>query len=295
MKSLKNEIKTGRIQVSDGAWGSLLQEKGLEIGECPELWNINRFQDVFDVAKSYVDCGVNMIETNSFGANRFKLEHYGLQDKVFEINKAAAEISRQAAGKSIWVLGSMGPTGKILIMEDVTREELYEAFKEQSKGLEAGGANLACIETMSDIEEACIAIRAVKENSSLEVVCTFTFNKTLTGEYRTMMGVAPKEMVNAVLEAGADIIGTNCGNNFEDMIPITKEHRAAAPNIPILVHANSGAPKYVNGQTVYPSVPDGFSDILMELVKAGANIVGGCCGTNPEYIKKIVGILSDES
>src|SRR5690606_11103447 len=159
-------------------------------------------------------------------------EKFGLADKVFELNKAAAEISRIAAGDK-FVLGSVGPTGKILLMGDVTEDELYEAFKEQAMGLEAGGADAIMIETMSDLDEARIAIRAAKENTSCEVFCTMTFEKTVTGEFRSMMGVSPTEMVQTLIDAGAELIGANCGNGIAGMVGIVEEIRKANPDIPI--------------------------------------------------------------
>ena len=272
--------------VSDGAWGTFLQQKGMKPGECPEEWNLSHPDDVLDIAKSYIDAGADMIETNSFGGTKFKVEKYGFADKVFEINKAAAEISRKAAGDK-FVLGSVGPTGKILMMGDVTEEELYEAFKEQVKGLEAGGADAIMIETMTDLEEARIAIQAAKENTKCEVFCTMTFEKTVDGEFRSMMGVAPVDMVNTIIDAGAELIGANCGNGIANMIGIVEEIRKANKEIPILVHANAGMPDYHDGETVFPETPDEMAGLVPKIIAAGANIVGGCCGTTPAHISEL--------
>lgn len=288
MKKITERIKANEILISDGAWGTLLHKSGLQPGECPELWNITHQEAVLSIAKSYVDAGSNMIETNSFGANKFKLEHFGLCDKVYEINKAAAEISRQAAGENVYVLGSIGPTGKLIIMEDVTIDELIEAFREQAVALEAGGANAIIIETFTDLEEAKCAIKAAKENTSLEVICTMTFEKTVNGEYRSMMGVSPSDMANELTEAGADIIGANCGNGMEGMIAITKEIRSVNPEIPVLIHANAGAPIFKDGVTTFPETPEYMAGLVHDLILGGANIIGGCCGTTPHHISKIV-------
>ncbi|MEI7830814.1 MAG: homocysteine S-methyltransferase family protein [Prolixibacteraceae bacterium] len=287
MKRILAEIENGRILVSDGAWGTFLQQKGLKPGECPEEWNITRPDDVLDIARSYVEAGADLVETNSFGGSRFKLEKYGFGNRVFEFNKAAGEISRKAAGPDRFVLGSIGPTGKLLMMEEVTEEELYEAFKEQSLALEAGGVNAIMIETMTDLDEARIAVKAAKENTSCEVFCTMTFQKIIGGGYRTMMGISPAEMTETLVDAGADLIGTNCGNGIEDMIGMVQEIRSVNSGIPVLVHANAGMPCLVDGKTTFPESPSDMAARVKEIIDAGANIVGGCCGTTPEHIRQV--------
>jgi 5-methyltetrahydrofolate--homocysteine methyltransferase len=291
MKKILAEVCNGKVLVSDGAWGTFLQLKGLKPGECPEQWNVTRPNDVLDIATSYFDAGADMVETNSFGGSRFKLDKYGFGDKVFEFNKAAAEISRQAAGPDRFVLGSVGPTGKLLLMEEVTEEELYEAFKEQSMALEAGGVNAIMIETMTDLDEARIAVKAAKENTSCEVFCTMTFEKIIGGGFRTMMGISPSEMAEVLVEAGADLIGTNCGNGMEDMIGMVKEIRSVNPTIPILVHANAGMPRLQDGVTTFPETPDDMASRVKDIIAAGANIVGGCCGTTPAHIRKVCEVV----
>ena len=267
------------------------RRKGLQAGECPELWNITRPSDVLDIAERYIAAGSDMIETNSFGGNSFKLGLYGLADKSWEINKAAAEISRKAAGNDKYVLGSMGPTGKILIMGDVTEEELYESFKNQAKALEAGGADALVIETMTDLTEAICAVKAAKENTSCEIICTFTFDKSAEKEYHTMMGITPTQMAEELIKAGADIIGANCGNGIADMVGITEEIRKVNKEIPVLIHANAGLPVYSNGETIFRESPDQMAGFVKTLINSGANIIGGCCGTTPEHIHKLAQIV----
>lgn len=286
MGALLNRISEGKILVSDGAWGTFLQSKGLEPGTCPELWNIDHFEDVASIAASYVAAGSDMVETNSFGANAIKLEHYGLGDRVYEINKAAASASRHGAGPKKIVLGSVGPTGKFLMMGEVTEDAMYEAFAEQCQGLKDGGADAIIVETMTDLEEAVIAVRAAK-STGLDVVCTMTFDALQDGTYRSMMGIAPAEMVEPLLAAGADVLGSNCGNGTAGMIKITQEIRATNPKVPILIHANAGLPVYQDGITVFPETPADMSGLTLPLIEAGAIVVGGCCGTGPDHIKSI--------
>lgn len=273
--------------LSDGAWGTFLQKNGLQPGECPDLWSVTHRDVVMDIARSYVDAGCDMIQTNSFGANSFKLEHFGLSQRTAEINKAAAEISRDAAGDKARVIASMGPTGKLLLMGEVSEQEIFDAFATQAAALKDGGADALCIETFTDIEEASIAVKASKAATGIEVICTFTFEKTMNNDFRTMMGVSPSQMAAAILEAGADIIGTNCGNGMQLMADIVKELREAAPNTPILVHANAGMPVNVDGITVFPETPEQMAGNAMKVLDAGANILGGCCGTTPQHIRAI--------
>ncbi len=280
-------LKTGKVLVSDGAWGTYLFEKGLKAGECPDEWSLTRPDDVKDIAASYIEAGADMVQTNSFGGSCYKLEHFGMQGKAAAINEAAARASREAAGDDKYVIASVGPTGKMLIMGDVTEEDFYNCFKEQITALEKGGADAVCIETMSDADEAVQAVKAAKDNTDLEIIATFTFEKTVQGEYRTMMGLSPTEAVRAATEAGADIVGANCGNGPERMIDVVKEIRAEFPEVFILVHANAGLPVLVNGKDTFPETPEMMAAHVPSLIKAGANIIGGCCGTTPAHIKAI--------
>ncbi len=291
MKTLLSMLHTKSFLVSDGAWGTLLHQRGLQAGECPEMWNITRREDVFAIAKSYVDAGADIILTNSFGGHPFKLKHFDLQDRAAELNKTAAEISRDAAGKESLVLGSIGPTGAILLTGDISEQELFDGYCLQAESLKNGGVDAICIETMSAVDEACVAIRAAKEAAGLEIACTFTFEKTIDGDFRTMMGVSPKEMIEAVKSAGADIIGSNCGNGFTQMIDIVREIRRVDTSTPVLIHANAGKPVLIDGETVFSETPEMVASKTKILMDCGANIIGGCCGTTPDHIRAIARVI----
>lgn len=288
MLSLKEKIKKQSIVISDGAWGTFLMAKGLSAGECPESWNVLHPEKVAEIAQSYRDAGAEIVKTNSFGGSTFKLKNFGLENRCHELNKAAAAISRNVAGSDLLVLASIGPTGKFLITGEVTEEELYECFKIQAIALAEGGADVILIETMTDLDEAKAAIKAVRENTECEVVCTMTFDKIADGTYVTMMGVSPDQMVTELTAAGADALGANCGNGMEGMIEITKQIRAINKEIAVVIHANAGLPQYVDGVTVFPESPDMMAANFDRLKSAGANVIGGCCGTSPAHIKKLV-------
>jgi len=291
MGKINEKIAEGRVLVSDGAWGTFLHAKGLKVQECPESWNIERPSDVEEIAQSYVDAGADIILTNSFGGSPLKLMGYGLRDRCYDLNRAAAEISRKAAGDRALVLGSVGPTGKMVMMGEVSPEELSEGFMEQVKGLADGGTDGIVIETMSDLEEARIAVEAARKVTDLDLAVTFTFSRTQTGEYRTIMGAGIPEYLEMAAAAGVDILGPNCGNGIAGMIDIVREIRAIDPVTPVLVHANAGLPEYRDGETVFPESPSEMASRVKELVAAGANIVGGCCGTTPEHIRHIARLL----
>ncbi len=291
MKSLLERVAGGEILISDGAMGTFLHAKGMGAGECPESWCVSHPEVVRGIAEAYIAAGSQIVETNSFGGSSLKLNSYGLRDKVKELNRAAAVLAREAMGGNGYVAASIGPTGHIAQEEggELTLAEFYESFKEQAAALAEGGADAICIETMSSVLEAVEAIRAAKE-TGLPVLCTFTFELGRRG-YRTMMGVSPDRAARDAAAAGADIIGTNCGNGIAGMIEVVRQMRAAAPRVPILVHANAGVPMVEDGKTIFKETPEYMASRIHELVEAGAGIVGGCCGTGPEHIAAIAATL----
>jgi 5-methyltetrahydrofolate--homocysteine methyltransferase len=296
MKSLLERIALGEILISDGAMGTFLHARGLQAGECPESWCISHPDVVQSIAAAYIEAGSDIVETNSFGGSEFKLKPYGDGARVVEFNRAAAALAKAAMGANGYVAASVGPTGHIVEEEggDTKPEELYAAFREQVVALAEGGADAICIETMSSLTEAIQAIKAAKENTNLPVICTFTFEHGAKG-FRTMMGAKPDRAARAAVAAGADIIGANCGNGIANMIEIAKQMRAAAPGTPILIHANAGAPEVENGKTVFKETPEYMASRVNELIEAGANVIGGCCGTTPAHIAAIAQAVRQSS
>jgi 5-methyltetrahydrofolate--homocysteine methyltransferase len=276
-----------KILVSDGAWGTLLQSAGLEVGECAELWNLSRPEEIRAVASAYVQAGADMVLTNSFGASAPALKKYGLEDRIEAINRAAAELSIAAAAGKALVAASVGPTGELLEpLGAISAAGLEEVFRVQIAALLAGGVRALCVETMSAVEEAACAVRAAKAlDPGVDVIATMSFNSTPSG-YRTMMGVDPRTAVSVLSAAGADILGSNCGQGIEKMVALAAEFRALTDK-PIAIQANAGLPELVAGETVYRQTPELMARFVPDLVRAGAVIVGGCCGTRPEHIRAI--------
>lgn len=284
MNNLLAKLRAGKVLLGDGAMGTELQKRGLEAGVCPETWNISHPEQVRDITADYVSAGSDLVLTNSFGGSRYKLSHFGLEDKVQDLNRAAARIASRAAGDSAIVVGSVGPTGEFMApLGTATQEDFYNAFKEQITALAAGGAEAICIETMTALEEAMVALRAAKENTQLPVIVTFTFDKTTKGEYRTMMGLSPTQAAKELTEAGADIVGSNCGSGPENMIEISRQLRDNTDSF-IMIKPNAGVPVLENGKTVFKATPDEMAAHVEALINNGVNIIGGCCGTTPQHI-----------
>ena len=284
--SLMERLAAGEVLISDGATGTYLQQHGLEPGGCPEAFNADRPDVVQGMARAYFDEGSDLVLTNSFGGSRFVLNKYGFAERCRELNRLAAEHARSQAPPGCFVVGSVGPSGEFMEPLGPTSEsEMFDAFAVQTAALVEGGVDAVLIETMTAIEEAVVAVRAAKKNPGLPVFCSMTFDKGPRGFF-TMMGVTPEKAVAALQEAGADVVGTNCGSGIEDMIEVYRAMRAVTAGY-LLVQANAGMPVLEGGEVAYPDSPEFMAGRYKELVVAGANIVGGCCGTGPDHIRAI--------
>ena len=292
---LLRKLERGETLISDGATGTYLQSRGLGDGD-PEEWNASHPDVVREMARDYFDAGSDLVLTNSFGGTRVRQRHYGFEHRVREFNRLAAEHARSQASPGKFVVGSVGPTGEVLndpLKDDpISESEMYDAFAEQITALADGGVDAVNIETMIDVEEAKIAIRAAKENTDLVVFSTMFFDKGPRGFF-TMMGTPPDTAMRELVAAGADVVGANCGNGVDVMLDLARQLRAAT-DAPLLVHSNAGIPIAKGGEVVYPESPEYMAPRLKAMVEeAGVNIVGGCCGTGPAHIRALVKALRD--
>ena len=276
-------IASGPV-VTDGAWGTELQARGLGLGEFPDAWNLTHPARVAAVARAYVNAGSRIILTNTFGANRVRLGDHELASKVVAINRKGVEISRRAAEDRACVFASMGPCGKMLMTEDISPDELRAAFDEQACALADGGADALVIETMSDLDEAMLAVTAARA-TGLPVVACMMFDSGKNKD-RTMMGHTPEQAAVVLSEAGADVIGANCGRGIAGFISICRRLRVATDR-PIWIKPNAGLPQIADGRPVYHVTPASFASHVPALIEAGANFIGGCCGTNPDFIRAV--------
>ena len=275
--------------VLDGGWGTQFQTLGLGTGECPDAWNINHPDRVKQVAAAYVEAGSDIILTNTFGASSYMLGRHGLEDKAEEIAAAGVKLSLEAADGRAKVFASMGPSGVMLMMGDVKPEDLQDAFERQAKAMADAGAFAIVIETMSDLAEARLAVTAAK-TTGLPVVACMVFDSGADMD-RTMMGNTPEEAAAGLLNAGADAVGSNCGRGIAGFLPICKRLKEAA-GCPIWIKANAGLPEIVDGQTTYRQTPEDFASHVPALTEAGADFIGGCCGTSPAFIAEIKKVLA---
>ena len=279
-------LQRGELLISDGATGTFLQQHGLEPGGCPEEFNASHPEVVREMARQYFDAGSDMVLTNSFGGTVFMQKKYGYGERVSEFNRLAAEHVRSQAPDGKFVVGSIGPTGEFLEpLGPVSESEMYDAFSVQVRALEAGGADAVVVETMTAVEEAALAVRAARENTGLVVMATMVFDKGPRGFF-TMMGITPEAAVHAMEDAGAHVVGSNCGNGIDYMVDIARRMRAET-NRYLLIHSNAGIPAMQGGRIIYPESPEYMAERFRELVDLGVNIIGGCCGTGPEHIRAL--------
>jgi 5-methyltetrahydrofolate--homocysteine methyltransferase len=286
------ELLKEKTVIFDGAMGTMLMAAGLKAGESPELWNIEKPSLVTDIHRKYYEAGSDVVHTNTFGGNAVKLADNGLSDKMAIINGEAAKLARDACPDGKFVAGDIGPTGKLLKpLGDLVIEEAEEAFFRQAQALVKGGVDLISIETMFSLDEALAALRATKRLGNVLVIAALTFNRTKKGFF-TIMGEGVNQAVSAFERAGADVIATNCSLGSRDMIDLTKELRAATRK-PILIQPNAGKPVTQEGITSYPQTAAEFAQDGKEIKNAGADMIGGCCGTNPEFIRALARSLGN--
>lgn len=281
------ELLKRKVLILDGAMGTMLQEQGMMPGQCPELFGIENFRMLSAIHSQYIEVGADIIQTNTFGGNRFKLGEYGLENRVEEINAEAVRIARQAAGDKILVAASIGPSGRLLPpMGDVDFDQLYTAFSEQVKACEKAGADLISIETMTDIGEARIALIAARENTRLPVIAHMTFENS----GRTMMGTDPLTALLTLEALQPLAVGANCSGGARELLPVI-ETMSHYSRVYLSVEPNAGLPLLLEGETVFPDSPEEMAEYALRLRDAGAGIIGGCCGTTPEHIRAMANVL----
>ncbi len=285
LQKLIARLNAGEMLLGDGAWGTQLQRAGLAFGDCPEEWNASHPDDVRRVAREYLEAGADFCLTNTFGANRYRLTRHGYADRLREFNLAGVRLSREAAEPfDAVVAASVGPTGEFVQPEGMlSANEMRVAFREQMTVIKEAGADAVCIETMYVIEEAALAIEAAKD-AGFFCFANVTFDSSPKG-FRTMLGSTIPEAVKAMDHAGADVIGSNCGNGIAEMTAIARSMRALTKK-PLMIKSNAGMPELVDGTAVYNETPDSMAQWIAELKNAGVAIIGGCCGTTPEHIRR---------
>jgi 5-methyltetrahydrofolate--homocysteine methyltransferase len=288
-------VKAGEILVFDGGYGTMLFAAGLANGACPELWNDTHADVVRGIHQGYFDAGSHIVETNTFGATRLKLNEYRIGDRTRELNVKGARLARAAAPGDGFVAGSIGPTSRLpvdyALDEGVTDEEYEATFKEQAEALAEGGVDLFAVETMMFPQEATAAIRACKAVTDLPVMATMFFQfEELHGRDRTMWGESPADVATNLLAAGADIVGMNCGRGPDRAIVIIREMRKVT-DAPLVAYPNAGLPITTGDTVTYELGPEEMAREYPALLDAGCNIAGACCGSNPEHIRRIAEVV----
>jgi 5-methyltetrahydrofolate--homocysteine methyltransferase len=284
MQPFLERVKSGPVLVADGAMGSFLMDHGLRPGDAPESFNLSRQDVLREVAGLYLDAGAEVVQTNTFGGSALKLAAYGLDDRTEEINRLAVEAVREVVDGRAYVSGSCGPCGRTLLpYGDAEPDDVRESFGRQITALVEAGVDVLCVETMTDLTEARLAIEAARGVSAdIPLMATMTFDAIPRGFY-TIMGVDVPSAAAGLLEAGANLVGSNCGNGIENMVAIAREFRACT-DAPMLIQSNAGLPQLVDGQVVYSETPGFMAERARELLKLGVQVIGGCCGTTPAHI-----------
>ena len=286
--TILERLAGGGLLVSDGATGTYLQDHGLEPGGCPEELNASHPDLIRRMEAEYYEAGADMVLTTSFGGSRFMLKKYGHGDRVAELNRLAVENARSVAPAGRYVVGSVGPTGELLESNFGTTpdQEVYDAFVEQIAALDEAGTDAVDIETMISAEEAVLAVKAAKQHTDLVVMSTLMFDKGPRGWF-TMMGDTPEVGIKKLVDAGADIVGANCGSGIDRMVEVAQKIREATDAY-MLIHSNAGIPAFRKGQIVYPETPEYMAPRFKELADLGINVIGGCCGTTPKHIEALL-------
>jgi len=287
MEPFLDRISRGEILISDGALGTMLFEAGLEPGHCPDMVVLEKPELLQNIAEQYIEAGSDIVHTDTFGANPLKLADYRLQDRTKEINREAVTLLKEVAGDRAYVSGSCGPSGRILEpYGDEKPEDVLKAYTVQTEALISAGVDLLCLETMIDLKEALLAVEAARSISSeIPIMTTLTFDKTPKGFF-TIWGATIEESVTSLQAAGADVVGSNCGNGIDIMVEIARAFREAT-QLPLLIQSNAGQPENRGGQIVYSEGPDLFAQKAIELKEIGVSVIGGCCGTTPDHIRAI--------
>jgi 5-methyltetrahydrofolate--homocysteine methyltransferase len=285
MPDFLQRLDAGEILIADGATGTNYQAMGLPIGVAPEEWVGAEPEKVLALHRAFVEAGADIILTDTFGGTPLRLRETSFTNRARELNRRAAELARQAASSAeVLVAGSIGPTGMLMEpLGELTESVAIESFAEQATGLAEGGVDLLLLETFFALEEAVAAIEAIRPVTDLPLVVTFSFDQGT----RTMMGVSPAAMVNAVAPLGVAALGANCGRSLDDMVKVVDELVAAHPGIPLWIKPNAGLPRMVGDVARYDTTPEAMAAYTRRFIEAGAGIVGGCCGTSPEHLRAI--------
>ncbi|MEI6614311.1 MAG: homocysteine S-methyltransferase family protein [Chrysiogenales bacterium] len=287
-------VGRGQVLLADGAIGSLLMARGLARGAAPESLNLSSPGVLEEIAGLYLEAGAEIVQTNTFGASPLKLANYGLAGEAAAINENAVRAVRRAVGERAYVSASCGPSGRILLpYGDMEAKKMFESFQAQMRALIGAGADIICVETMSDIHEARLAIEAARSISpAIPIMATMTFEATARG-YFTIMGVTIEKACLELAAAGANLVGSNCGNGSEQMVAIAKEFRKFT-GLPLLIQANAGIPELRAGLVHYPETPEFMAEMCRELIAAGVAVIGGCCGTTPDHTRAMRRVLDEE-